>query len=129
MLTNFDLKTLDEEIDEYCAEKKIFGVMRITIKDKVVFKKNIGYANIETQEPYTEKSMFSFYSLSKPYCVIGLLRLYAMGLVDIDAPPSKYVPEAKGFDVRVTIRQMTHHISGLPDFERNEEFCNKYQPG
>ena len=129
MLKNYDLKWLDKSISEYCEEKKIFGVMRITCRDKIIFEKNIGYANIETKEHFTEKSVFSFYSLSKPYCVIGLLRLKDLGLVDIDAHPSVYVPEAKGFDKRVTIRHILHHISGLPDFERITEFSEKYKPG
>jgi len=129
MLTNFDLDKLDKQITDYCEEKKIYGVMRITHKDKVLFKKNIGYANLQTKEPFTDKSTFSFYSLSKPYCVIGLLRLADLGLVDIDAHPSVYVPEALGFDERVTIRHLCHHISGLPDFERNPDFCRQHRPG
>jgi CubicO group peptidase (beta-lactamase class C family) len=73
--------------------------------------------------------MFTFYSLSKPFCVIGLMKLKDKGLVDIDAHPSRYVPEMKGFDKRVTIKQMLHHISGLPDFEQNTDFAQKYAPG
>lgn len=54
--------------------------------------------------------------MTKPFCAIGLLKLKDKGLVDINSHPSRYVPEALGFDSRVTIRQMLNHISGLPDF-------------
>jgi CubicO group peptidase (beta-lactamase class C family) len=48
------------------------------------------------------------------------------GLVSLDAHPKKYLPEAEGFDERVTIRQMLYHTSGLPDFCQTEEFAKKY---
>ena len=129
MLTEIDYQALDKSITDYCEEHKIFGVLRITLRDKILFRKNIGYDNLKEKKSFTDDSMFTLYSLSKPFCVIGLLRLKDLGLVDINAHPSVYVPEAKGFDERVTIRQMLHHISGLPDFERNEEFAAKYKPG
>lgn len=124
-----DLKKLDEDISAYCAENQIFGIIRITHKDKVIFEKNIGYADIKNQTPFTKDSMFSFYSLSKPFCAIGILKLKDRGLVDIDAPPSRYIPEAKGLDERVTIRHMLHHVSGLPDFELCEDFKAKHSDG
>ena len=56
MLQNPNLKALDKLIEEYCLEKKIFGMMRITVKDKIVFKKTIGYADFATKEPFFSAS-------------------------------------------------------------------------
>lgn len=120
---------LREKITNYCQENQIFGVLRVTVKDKIVYQQEMGYADLERKVPFTDASMFTFYSMSKPLCAIGLLKLKDQGLVDLDAHPSKYVPEAEGFHEKVTIRQMLQHISGLPDFEQIPEFAEKYAPG
>lgn len=120
---------LKKQIEKYCEENHISGVLRVTLKDKIVYEQNIGFSDFENRIPFDDNSMFTFYSLSKPFCAIGLLKLTDKGLVDLDAHPSKYVAEAKGFNKNVTVYHLLHHISGLPDFEQIEEFNNKYAPG
>ena len=120
---------LDEKLKAYCETEKISAVLRITVKDEIVYQTHFGYADDQSKTPFTENSMFSFYSLSKPFCAIGLLKLMENGAVDLDSHPKKYLPEAEGFDERVTIRHLLHHVSGLPDFEQNSDFCSRYMPG
>lgn len=120
---------LDLFIDDYCKKNKYSGSLRVTHKDKIIYEKFMGYADIENQIPIDRDTVFSFYSLSKPFCAIGLLKLADACLVDIDDHPGKYVPEAKTFDERVTIRQCLNHLSGLPDFEQSEEFRKNHLTG
>lgn len=120
---------LHQQIKEYCESNHISGMLRITIRDEVVYRQSMGFADWEKEIPFGEASMFTLYSLSKPFCAIGLLKLKDTGLVDLDVHPAKYVPEALGFDERVTVRHLLHHISGLPDFEQNKDFGEKYAPG
>ena len=120
---------LDNFIADYYNRYKNSGSLRVTYKDEIIYEKSFGFANIEKELPFTKESIFSFYSLSKPFCAIGLLKLKDKKLVDIDAHPSKYLPETKGFDKNVTIRQMLHHISGLPDFNQTAKFEQKYKTG
>lgn len=121
--------TLRQKITDYCEANQIFGMLRVTVGGKIEYTQTMGFADIEKKIPFSDDSMFTFYSLSKPFCALGLLKLKDKGLVNLDDHPGKYVPEAKGFDERVTIRQMLQHISGLPDFEQNAEFAAKYAPG
>lgn len=128
MKQNFS-KKLDRFIDEYYKNNKNSGYLRITSEDKIIYEKFIGFADIENKIPFTKDSMFTFYSLTKPFCAIGLLKLKDKNLVDIDCHPAKYIPEAAGFDERVTIRQMLHHISGLPDFVQTAKLNEKNMTG
>lgn len=57
------------------------------------------------------------------------MKLYDKGLVDINAHPGKYVPEAREFDERVKISHLLQHISGLPDFEQDHNFSKEYTRG
>ena len=123
------VKVLDDKIIKYCNKNNIFGMLRITVENEVVYERNIGFSDLKAEIGFCHNSMFTLYSLSKPFCAIGLLKLKDKGLVDIDCHPSKYVPEAKGLDNRVTIRHLLHHVSGVPDFEQTAEFKEKYEPG
>lgn len=128
-ISKSNLEYLDERISAYCERNSIMGSLRITLQGEIIFEKNIGLANIEKNIPFSRDSVFTLYSLSKPFCVLGLLKLVDRGLVDLDLHPSVYIPEAKGFDERVTIRHALHHISGLPDFEQSVGFAEKYEHG
>lgn len=122
-------QTLDQKIKQYCRENAIMGMIRVTRKDEILYEQSIGFADVANSIPFEKDAMFSFYSLSKPFCAIGLLKLKDKGLVDLDAHPSRYVPEAAGLHKDVTIRQILTHTSGLPDFEQVTEFKEKYAPG
>jgi CubicO group peptidase (beta-lactamase class C family) len=120
---------LDRFVTEYYATHGNSGILRVTWKDTVLYERFIGFADLKKQKPFSTDSMFTLYSLSKPFLVIGLMKLREKGLIDIDHHPGCYVPEAKGFDQRVTIRHMLHHVSGLPDFEQTAHFSHRYATG
>ena len=120
---------LEQKIEAYCGENHISGVLRVTRQGKIVHAQKMGFADYEQRLPFAENAMFTFYSLSKPFCALGLMKLRERGLVDLDAHPGRYISEAADFDRRVTVRQLLHHTSGLPDFEQIEEFAEKYAPG
>ena len=117
---------LNKFLDEYCQKTLITGALRITSCDEISYERFIGKATPDGKD-INKDSMFTLYSLSKPFCAIGIMKLYDKGLVDINAHPGKYLPEAKGFDSRVTISHLLHHVSGLPDYYMVEEFANKYK--
>ena len=85
---------MDQYLDRYCALYQFSGMLRVTHKDQVIYRRNVGFAHREHEIPFTEDSVFTLYSLSKPFCVIGLLAVADQGLVDIHAHPGKYLPEA-----------------------------------
>ena len=120
---------LNRFIDNYYREHQNSGYLRITQRDNILYERGIGYADVENKVAFSRDSMFTFYSLTKPFCAIGLMKLKERGLVDVDLHPSKYLPEAKGFDGRVTIRQMLHHVSGLPDFVQTARFNETHATG
>lgn len=120
---------LREKVEAYCRENSIWGVLRVTQRGEIIHEQRMGFADREKELPFDGNSMFTFYSLSKPFCAIGLMKLWDRGLVELDVHPCRYVPEAAGFDGRVTVRQLLHHTSGLPDFEQTGDFAEKYAPG
>lgn len=122
-------KKMDDFSRSYYEQNKNSGIIRVTLKDEIIYENSVGFANIENRTPFKTDSVFTLYSISKPFCAMGLLKLKDKDLVNLDSHPSKYVPEAKGFDSRVTIRHLLQHISGLPDFVQTAKFNQKYLHG
>lgn len=126
MNKNFAHK-MDLFIDEYYKNNKNSGCVRVTLKDKIIYEKFTGYADIENKVEFTNNSMFTLYSLSKPFCAMGLMILKDKGMVDINLHPGTYLDEAKGFAGDLTIKHLMQHISGVPDFTQNTDFSEKYE--
>ena len=117
---------LDAFLDNYYQVNQNSGILRVTVKDRVIYERFMGYADIENKTEFSAKSMFTLYSLSKPFCAIGLLKLKDKHLINLDAHPGDYLEEAKGFHPALTIRHLLNHTSGIPDFDQNTDFRQKY---
>ncbi len=120
------MNVFEKAINSLIENAPISCRVRVTHKGKILCDYQKGYSSWEKKTPFLDNSLFTFYSLSKPFCAIGIMKLVEKGLVDLEAHPSKYLPEATGFDSRVKIKHLLHHVSGLPDFEQNRDFATKY---
>ncbi len=120
---------LNAFLTEYSKKNLFSGAIRITQRDEIIFQQFYGMADFEQNIPFEENTVFSLYSISKPFCAIGFLKLYDQGLIDLDCHPAEYLPEMQPFDKQLKIRHLLHHVSGLPDFRRSEGFAEKYRHG
>lgn len=111
-----DQGKLRGQIAAFCAKNQMYCSVRLTCRDQVLFSDQFGYANKDSATPITEDSVFTLYSLSKPFCAIGLLLLCDKGLVDLGKHPGAYLDEVKVLDPRITIRQLLQHTSGAQGF-------------
>ena len=121
--------TLDNFMKDYYRSFGNSGYLRVTLKDDIIYQNSVGFADAENKIPFSEDSVFTIYSISKPFCAIGLLKLAEQNVIDIDTHPGAYVPEAKPFDSALTVRHMLQHISGLPDFVQTAKFGERYFEG
>ena len=90
----------------------------------------LGVADLETDMPMAENSLFWVASQTKPITATALMMLVDEGKVALDDPVEKYLPEFAGIMVKAeedaehrllrrpahppTIREMLSHTSGLP---------------
>jgi CubicO group peptidase (beta-lactamase class C family) len=75
-------------------------------------------------------SIFLLASITKPVTACALMLLVERGLVSLDDPVSRYLPEFKGEDRRNTrVRDLLSHTSGLPDMlPENTELRRAHAP-
>lgn len=78
-----------------------------------------GYADIESDRPVDEHTLFIMASVSKTIAAVRAMQLVEAGALDLDAPVETYVPEAlrhPGYpDTPITLRMLLTHVSGLVD--------------
>lgn len=121
------VQAMDEKMAEYGSDHFFSGLLRVTHKDEILYQKCVGIEDPKTNLPISEQSRFTFYSLSKPFCALGLMKLVDKGLVSLCAHPGTYVPEAVDFDEGVTLYHMLHHTSGMTDFIDREDYMTFVQ--
>ncbi len=80
---------------------------------EVTLRRSYGMADLEHEVPITPSSVFYTGSLSKQVTAMAVAMLAQDGVIDLDAPASKWIPEMTGPLAAITIRQMVHHTSGL----------------
>ena len=74
-----------------------------------------GMADFAKHQPFTLNTTSGLGSLSKQFTANSILLLNAAGKLNIDAPLSDYLPEYR-FAKQITLRQMLHMASGIPDY-------------
>lgn len=95
---NFSL--LDSYLDE-CLSKGVKGcAVAVCQNNKILYSKGSGVSNSETSAPYDQSTKTFIYSCTKPITVTAVMQCYERGLLDIDDPVYKFIPEYKNLTVQ-----------------------------
>ena len=87
-------------LDDLVEEKQFPGFVTIITKDgKPILKVVNGYKDIDKKIPMKEDALFRIYSMSKPITGVALMILVDRGLIELNDPISKYIPEFKNTKV------------------------------
>jgi CubicO group peptidase (beta-lactamase class C family) len=82
---------------------------------KLILERSYGLADIANDVPLGPETRFDIGSMSKQFTAAAVLILADQGKIGLDDDIHKYVPELPGYGVKVGIRQMLHHTSGIMD--------------
>ena len=102
------------------TDNQIAGSMVVILKEgKTVFSDHHGKANLETGQELNMGSIFHWASITKTFTGIAILQLRDRGLLRLDDPAIKYLPELRkiydpnGWINEITIKTLLNHSSGL----------------
>lgn len=78
------------------------------------YEKYFGYRDVEKQLPMDENTLFGLASVTKSFVALSIMQLAEKGLLDLDDPVSKHIPEFtnKNQDT-VRIRHLLSHSGGF----------------
>lgn len=121
----YELNSSEFDIDKFINENIIKGRLPgisvvITQGDKTIYQKNFGYADLDSNQKITSKTLFELGSNSKAFTALGVLKLEQDGLIKLNDPITKYIPwlqmRYQGIASTVTIEELMHHTSGIPSY-------------
>ncbi len=109
------LDSLGRHFDRYVADRKIPGFLAVvTRRGQVAYVGRGGFRDLEIGAPVETDTRFRIYSMTKPVTSVAAMICYEEGLIALDDPLSKFIPEfgetrvfAGGSSVRpVTVRML-----------------------
>ena len=110
---------VDRVIDRAVEEGRIVGaVILVARRGEILYSRAAGLADREAQKPMTLDAIFRLASVTKPVVATAALALVEAGVIDLDDPLAKFIPEfrpklADGSEPVITIRQLMTHTAGL----------------
>ena len=120
-----------DRIRKSIAAKEIAGaVTLVATPDRIIHLDASGHAVLPNEDMQTD-AIFWIASMSKPVLAALLLMLQDEGLLNVDDPVEKYLPEFKGLKTKdgkaapVTIRHLLTHTSGMGEITADQARASK----
>ena len=108
---------LDERLPALLAEHQVPGAAVAVLADDEIIDAAAGVLNTATGVEATADSVFQVGSITKVWTATLVMQLVDEGLVELDAPVRRYLPEFALADeaaaAAITVRQMLCHTSGF----------------
>ncbi len=124
------LMWMDNTLEELCFSQlnqslhftACMGV-NVAINDEKhgVWLGSSGFSDLDAKEVLGVNCSFYIYSITKTFVSVCLLRLAQDGLLDLDDPLTKWLPEMP-FQDSVTLRRLLNHTSGIPSYTSREDY-------
>lgn len=109
--TGADLPAVTNAIQTGINRNRLRGAAALIVKDnRVIYERAFG--------DYTTNTVVPIASASKLISASTIMSLVDEGLLSLDAPISKYLPNLTGKEGTITLRQLMSHTSGLPGNNR-----------
>lgn len=118
------VEVLDAYIEMLSVNKKFNGNILLADKGNIVYNKGFGLANETTGEQLSPNHIFETASVSKQFTAVAILILKEKKKLSLDDPISKFIPELTNYPL-ITIKNLLHHTSGLPDYLKLDSLFDK----
>ena len=118
------LDELDARVDEILSRRPAVGLALGVVRDgHLQFFRGHGAADIASNTPITENTVFRIGSITKTFTAVAVMQLWEQGLLDLDAPANDYL---RAFRLTsgnaawrpATVRHLLTHTAGLPELVR-----------
>jgi CubicO group peptidase (beta-lactamase class C family) len=84
---------------------------------KSVFRQGYGVADLRTRQPIAAQTNFRLASFTKQFTAASIMLLVREGKLHYDDHLTDLFPEFPAYGRPITVRNLLHHTSGLPDYE------------
>ena len=118
---NFD--KLNEYFDKLEENNKFMGSVAVSKGDSIIFKRSIGYLDVEMNKKLNSNSKYRIGSISKTFTSVLILKSIEDRKLNIDDTIEKYFPDIPNSD-KITIENLLSHRSGIFNFTDSSDYTN-----
>jgi len=110
---------LQRAVDEHKVAGAVAAVAR---RGKLVYLKSVGWQDLDSRTPMTDRTLFRIYSMTKSVTAVAVMQLFEEGRFSLSDPVAKYLPEFENVRVGsamqmparpITVEDLLLHTSGL----------------
>ncbi|WP_348223507.1 serine hydrolase domain-containing protein [Luteolibacter sp.] len=121
------MEAVDAKMKAFVEAKEIAGVVTLVADDeKILHLSAVGFSEIDKKTPMPTDAVFWIASMTKPVTATAVMMMQEEGKLSMDDSVAKYLPEfrylkdAAGNEVVITLKQCLTHSSGLSDLTPEE---------
>lgn len=116
-----DIRRIDAWLHSQVEFAEYPGLSVAVVREgEVVYQNALGFQDIETNTKATAETSYHVASVTKVFTTLIAATLHDRGVINLDQPVSKYLPEKAAISstpeigATITLRQLASHTSGLP---------------
>ncbi|NDI97859.1 beta-lactamase family protein [Flavobacterium sp. LaA7.5] len=114
---------IDSVLNYFTANDKFMGSVTIREKDKVVFEKAYGYADVENKVKANVDTKYKIGSITKMFTSAIIFQLIEEKKLTLDTKLAEYFPQIKNAD-SISIKNLLNHSSGIYNFTNDNLFMD-----
>lgn len=110
---------IDSAIDSAIADNRLVGTVVLVARDgEITYRRAAGHLDREAGTPMREDAIFLLASVSKPFVTAAAMRLVERGVIALDEPVTRWLPDFRpvlpdGAQPDITLHHLLTHTSGL----------------
>ena len=116
-----DIDQVDAWLEQQAELSKYPSLSVAVVRDgEIVYLKSFGFEDISERRKATPQTRYHVASVTKAFTASLAVILHDRGVVDLDQPVAKYLPEDVAISTtpevgaKITLRHLASHTSGLP---------------
>jgi serine beta-lactamase-like protein LACTB, mitochondrial len=109
---------IEAAVSKFMASTHVPGVSVAVVESgEYEWAEGFGFADLESNAPASEHTLYRLASISKPLTAVGAMQLYERGQLDLDAPIQKYCPAFPKKQQPITTREVMGHLGGIRHYK------------
>ncbi|HPR32800.1 MAG TPA: serine hydrolase domain-containing protein [Prolixibacteraceae bacterium] len=117
----FDKTKLDNYFHTLEKNNKFMGSVAVSKNGEILYKKSIGFADVENNVSASENSKYRIGSISKSFTTVLILKALEENRLDLNQTIDKWFPEIENAK-RISVKHLLSHRSGIHNFTDDEDY-------
>ena len=113
---------IDRMVRDFAERSRVPGIAYgIVVDGRLAHVGTAGYRELPSRAPVDTSTVFRIASMTKSFTAVAILQLRDAGLLSLDDPVERHVPELAGLRYptadapKITIRHLLSHSAGFPE--------------